>query len=464
MPDVPADVTMSNLIDRLWATIVGDPASGQTSKTVEPSVTALHMCYPGIPIRPEDFAGMRSDFNPTGDLRPTEAFSKWVDRIPDVGMLRFKPTESTVSDGYATALGGANANVDPPSPKEKDAYQKAHDYLYHKEKNPFTGELGDHEVETELYSTYKLKRKAYEKAVLDFISCWSNFDLSKPEDQRRYQAQGMGLQQAIDSAWDDWNAANRRYVEMALDLLGSQLKNMAATAITAASRVVDQSPVGSLSGPGRFYPAYTFPNGWWDPAAPGWSALQIKSDYSYLKSETHTKKFSASASFLGLFSFGGSGGWSKEQRHEEQESKNISITMKVAVVDIVRPWLKTGWMKCHNWYLKGEPAGTISSGEVDRQKNSMLLPLIPVQLIVARDIELTGEWSQATKDFMSQQIKAGADFGYGPFKIGGSYEQGDVTSTMASRFEGNSLKVGGMQIIGMVSTCPPMGAPMAGIK
>lgn len=464
MPDVPADVTMNNLIDRLWSTIVGDTASGQANRAVEPGVTALHMCYPGIPIRPEDFAGMRSDFNPTGDLRPTEAFAKWVDRIPDVAMLRFKPTGSTVSDGYGTVLKGANARVEAATAKEQEAYKKAHDYLYHKEKNPFTNEEGDHEVETDLFATYKLKRKAYEKALQDFIACWANFDLAKPEDQRRYQAQGMALQQTIDSTWDDWNAANRRYVEMALDLLGSQLKNMAAAAITAATRTFEQAPVTSLSGPGTFYPAYTFPHGWWDPTAPGWSALQIKSDYSYLKSESHIKKFSASASFLGIFSFGGSGGWSKEQRHEEQVSKNISISMKVAVIDIIRPWLKTAWLKCHNWYLKGEKAGTVSSGNVAQQKNEMFLPLIPVQLIVARDIELSGDWSQSSKDFISQQIKAGADFGYGPFKIGGGYEQGDTTSTMESRFEGNSLKVGGMQIIGMVSNCPPMAAPLTGSK
>jgi hypothetical protein len=116
-------------------------------------------------------------------------------------------------------------------------------------------------------------------------------------------------------------------------------------------------------------------------------------------------------------------------------------------------------MQCRHWFERGQKKGDFSSGNVEALNNDLLLPLIPMQVIVARDIVLTGEWSKNTREFMDQQISAGASFGYGPFSIGGKYEQSDTEETQTSQFEGNALKVQGMQIIGMVSTCPPLSPP-----
>ena len=75
MSDIPVSITMDNLIDRLWNLVVGDPNSGvKGGKSASPTITAVNMCQPGIPILSKDFANMRTEFNPQGDLRPTEAF------------------------------------------------------------------------------------------------------------------------------------------------------------------------------------------------------------------------------------------------------------------------------------------------------------------------------------------------------------------------------------------------------
>lgn len=458
MSDVPASVTMQNLIDRLWNFIVGDPGAGQTNQSVDPSTTAVFLCHPGIPIRGEDFAGMRSEFNPQGNIGPTAAFSSWVDRIPDVTLLRYAPTNATVSGGYGMVVAGACSGAGEASPQERETYDKARSYLYARQKNPFTGTEDDSEVETPLYQTYKIKRRAYNDALFEFVSKWSDLDLNRVEDQKVWQREGLRLQRAIDSAWDDWNAANRRYVEMALDLLGSKLKNMVAHAITEANRRYEQAPVPS--GTGLFYPAYPFPHRWWEESAQGWTQMRIKSDYGYLHTEQHTKSFSAKASFLGLFTFGGKGGYSSDVRTETRESTDVEIAMKVAVVDVLRPWLRTDWMKCSNWYLKDERAGSVSHGDARSLSNTLLLPLVPTRVIAARDIQLTGNWSKETREEITRNLSSGASFGFGPFSLGGTYEQGDASKTMTSRFEGNTLKVDGMQWLGVVASCPPRAAPL----
>jgi len=460
MADIPASITMNNLIDRLWGLIVGDPNSGiKAPQGTSPSTTAIHMCYPGIPILSKDFENMRTEFNPQGDLRPTEAFSNWVDRIPDVSLLRFSPTANTASGAYGQLVENANSNVEEPTKEEKKAYDKARAFLYTVQKNPFTGEEDGTEVKTEVYKQYELKKGVYDAAIDDYVSRWSELDLNKIDDQKKWQAQGRKLQRNIDNAWNDWNASQKNYVEMALEIIGTKMRTLVASAIYDAERQYRQASIPSLLGGGDFYPAYTFPHSWWEESASGWTQLNVKSTYDYLHTESHTKKASASASFLGLFSFGGSGGWSRQTENEEHESQNIEISMKVAMIDTVRPWLSTTWMLCRHWFERGQKRGDVSSGDVTNLRNDMLLPLIPTRVIVARDIVLTGDWSKDTREKIEQRITAGASFGYGPFSIGGKYEQSDTEEIQKSQFEGNALKVQGMQIIGMVSTCPPFSPP-----
>jgi hypothetical protein len=456
MSDIPASIMMDNLIDRLWNLVVGDPNSGvQGSKSISPTITAIHMCQPGIPILSKDFANMRTAFNPGGDLRPTEAFSTWVDRITDVSLLRYRPTGNLASDAYGRLVQNANSNVGEPTEEERNAYEKARQFLLGGT-NPYTGEKDDR---SDAYNNYEDARLNYEDAIDDYVSRWTELDLNKIEGQKLWQRDSRRLQRRIDSGWNRWNMADKNFVEQQLDIMGTKMRTLITSAISDAERKYRQGNLSSLHGGGDFYPAYTFPHSWWEESASGWTQLNVKSTSDYSHIESHTKKASAGASFLGLFSFGGGGGWSKHTENEEHESQNIDISMKVATIDIVRPWLSTFWMLCRHWFERGQKRGDVSSGDVAKLRNDMLLPLIPMQVIVARDIVLVGDWSKETRELMEQKIDAGLSLGYGPFRIGGKYEQSDTEETQTSQFEGNALRVQGMQIIGLVSTCPPISPP-----
>lgn len=458
MPETKS--TMNNLMDRLWELIVGVDGVA-TSEIYRPSTTALHMCYPGIPINPDKFKDMWTPFNPKGTFSAAEAFSRWVDQIPDVTKLYFKPTTSTFEDSFGTIINGANAINKDPGEKEQSAYGKAHGYLYEKAINPFTGELDDQETETSLYKEYKKNRKKYQNAFNSLITAWTELDMSKSEDQRKWNSIGRALQSEVDNAWDDWVSSKKNYVEMALNTLGSECNNMTGYAINNAKKLFNNTSAPSVITPGaNIHYSYALPDNWWDSSATGYTKINIKEDYSYLNTQSHTKSFDTSTSLsLGLFSMGGKGGWSEEKDSSTDDISNLTISLEIAIFDIIRPWASTGFMKTHNWYLDGEMAGTASSGDVKQQTNDMILPLEPVQFIVARNINLTGNWGEKSKEKIQQNINANADIGYGPFKISGKYEQSDKSETITSKFTGNTLSIEGMQIIGFVSAAPPLTAP-----
>jgi hypothetical protein len=96
--------------------------------------------------------------------------------------------------------------------------------------------------------------------------------------------------------------------------------------------------------------------------------------------------------------------------------------------------------------------------------DGLLLPQFPVQLLVARDIQISGTWSESDKKQIEKAISGGLGVGWGPFKIGGSYEASENHTEFSSTFDGTTITVPGIQIIGFVSSiptplCPPINDP-----
>jgi hypothetical protein len=137
--------------------------------------------------------------------------------------------------------------------------------------------------------------------------------------------------------------------------------------------------------------------------------------------------------------------------------------MKLGSVQIERPWMNMTFFKLGNWYLKEQRKGCVSSGQVPGV-DGLLLPQFPVQLLVARDIQISGTWSESDKKQIEKAISGGLGVGWGPFKIGGSYEASENHTEFSSTFDGTTITVPGIQIIGFVSSiptplCPPINDP-----
>ena len=70
------------------------------------------------------------------------------------------------------------------------------------------------------------------------------------------------------------------------------------------------------------------------------------------------------------------------------EHSDVNISFKVRTVQIHRPWLDTAILKNKNYTIDGEDPGSWSTGELDADNNGSF-PLLPNQMIVAKDITVT---------------------------------------------------------------------------
>lgn len=195
----------------------------------------------------------------------------------------------------------------------------------------------------------------------------------------------------------------------------------------------------------------------------------LSSDYAptsnvTLKSDNLTK--TADSNYTD-YSSGGSAGWGlwsvgsevsghHQESHEHMNADTFTLSAKIAVVQINRPLFKL-----NGWSLLGQPAGNISNG-VLKDNAVGILPIIPTAFIVARDISITANWSTEDKSHVEDSIATKASVGWGPFSVNGSYSHGSSSDYFNSTFNGSTLNIPGIQIIGWVNEIVNYSAPLAG--
>lgn len=81
--------------------------------------------------------------------------------------------------------------------------------------------------------------------------------------------------------------------------------------------------------------------------------------------------------------------------------------------------------------------------------------MYPVAFIVARDIEITANFTKEDLEIIKQSASAETKVSYGPFSIGGSYKYGNEKEHSELEVSDGKLRVPGMQIIGWVSRVMP---------
>ena len=70
------------------------------------------------------------------------------------------------------------------------------------------------------------------------------------------------------------------------------------------------------------------------------------------------------------------------------EHSDVKISLKVRTVQISRPWFDPSVLSNINYTINGEKEGSWSTGELSAD-NDGWFPLLPTQMIVARDIKVT---------------------------------------------------------------------------
>jgi hypothetical protein len=478
---------MQALVAKLYATVTGNDEAIKI-----PRNKYVSWFLPGVPFSPADFRYCSSGFsgNTAEEVKNSyhQAFvlSSLFDYIPDTssGFVNpemqqtiFAGNGDRISSVYNDVLKYSRVVHKPLSEKEEAKLKKYRDLLSVEveETDILTDEVRTVTKPGKLTVAYTEKMDAY-LSVADELMDMKIDAMSAtgddPDSRRRvynWNEKAKFLKKrlaAAEMAWTSQGYKNEYEVingyiaqvaEKSLVLYKEDLKRKFANGVVTS--VVD--------GDSEFYYTTLLPGNF--AASPGWTRFEFtENDFeTHSKQETTGWGGSAGANF-GLFSIGGSAGGSKTQTSDDQAAANFSASFEFTQVPIARPWFDPGlfsmrsWTLDENWNLSydGQP---VSDGKA--KGNTGRLVAYATSALFVRNVRITSSnWSNHS-DFLSTSISAGGRVGYGPFSIGGNYSNGSTSRNTNYHFDGDTLVIDGMQLVGTINNVIPQSPnPAPGLK
>lgn len=442
------------LYDRLYDAVTYAPA-GKGSAFPKNSYFQMGK---NLVLNPEDFEDMMSPANPNGDQNTAEFFSAMVDQIPVPGAL-WQPSGQRVSDVAKGLLAQANT-THVADPEQKQAYETALDYL--QTTTEVKDARGNKKLKTEpsdVALAYDDAQAAYIAAISGYRTAFNAYDLTDRKAQRDWNAVAPMLQNLVDRTWNGWNRASKAEVEEAQQIMASSINDAVSYAISQAQEAVSASHQlpSSAGGTATWLPSYANPTNWADPAGITGAKLTLKSAdvHQETSSSAHSYGLEAKGQW-GLFhASGGVNGEIKKER-SHLDAQNLTVSAELLAVQIMRPWFNPLLLDMKGWST-GQPAGSISNG--DRKDPKGTLGLLPTGFVVARNVQISGDFSNEDKEFMSSVLESSVEAGWGPFALKAKYGHSISNGSMTSNLTGGTLTVPGMQIIAWISTVPSFSPP-----
>jgi hypothetical protein len=208
---------------------------------------------------------------------------------------------------------------------------------------------------------------------------------------------------------------------------------------------------------GDYYQTFLIPSvAEWNSASTSWGRFEKEinesSNYNYSKS---TSWSAGGGGAWGLWSARAGGSGSSTYKREIADTSIIIVKFDYLRVRIHRPWLIDDVFSHRFWtWKKGSgmgpylsDGGNISIDPPVRPRGN--LPFLSKSLIVAKNVELTANFSHRDATFIQTQLNASASGGWGPFSFSGSYSESTSEQTIKASFDGTSLKIAQPQIIGL---------------
>lgn len=448
---------LSTLYNRLFEAITYSPGDGKTA--VFDKDTTFVQFSKNEALNSADFTNATTPSNPGGDQTHAEMFSSMVDVIPAI-QADYTPTQNHVSKIYKTIVDGANSDTSI-DPTQQEIYNKAYNYLNKETKiKDFTGKETVVYGPSDIYQTYQNNQTAYIAAVSAYRTAYLGYDLTKPDEQKKWQANEPLLQNAVSQTYNTWRAQGAPQVEEALAAINTSINSSVRNALNSAQQAVKSPLPSNVAGGSPWYMTYALPTNWYDAsAAANFSDLTLSSSYLDAKADSSYTSYGGGASWsAGLWSVGGSVSGHKESTHFHMDASNLSLHAKIGVVRIYRPWLNEFIFRMKHWFIDATNKNGISNGQLKGNEDG-LMPLIPTAFVVARDIEIEADFTSQDKTHVESSISTSARVGWGPFAISGHYSHSSSKDTFKSTFDGGTLKVPGIQILAWVSEIVPASPP-----
>ena len=313
---------------------------------------------------------------------------------------------------------------------------------------------------------YHEKMAAYEAAVLEYNARRIKaLAASSPEDVHYWSLNANILRNRVRAAMADWvsNGYKNDYEAIAAFINQVMRRDMALLKEQYRDDLEKAQLTGIASG-SDFYFTSLVPGNFTQSA--GWTEYGFRStDYRRYRNASANSKYASTKAgggfSLGFFNAAGGGSSSNSSRNYEShvsfDMSRFRLSFKIAQVFVSRPWLSTAYMtsKCIRMDQNNPEAKSemISDGGTPPKG---MIPAYPTSMLVIKDLELHLGESKGFSDYVSQakssQAKGGGVMSLGPFNLGGSHTRasssGESTHEHGYEYDGKTMRVPGMQIIG----------------
>ena len=314
-----------------------------------------------------------------------------------------------------------------------------------------------------LSQAYHDKMAAYESAALEYNTRRIDaLSAANPSAVHYWAMNANILRNKVKHAMNDWvsNGYRNDYEGMAAYIDQVMQRDMALLKQEYRDDLEKARLTGMASGSDFFYTSLIPGN---FAKAGGWTTFTFTGvDLKSHASSTHsTKKWQtqAAAGYLGIFGGKGGGGsnTSRTEFKNSFDSSKIEVSFQICQVPIVRPWFKPAFLLSKSWrFDQNNPEAKNEIVSDGGKPGKGLMPAYPTAVIFIRDLRLFVGHASGLSEFVSEHTSSSAGGGgflaIGAFHGGGTYNRatttGNTERTNESHFDGQELKVPGMQVAG----------------
>lgn len=236
-------------------------------------------------------------------------------------------------------------------------------------------------------------------------------------------------------------------------LSGAQTTSTVAQSQFASARLAFQNsaraPMTGTVG-AQWYAAYASPSDWYDVSQTD-RFRTVTLNLSELRSSSSSYALIPSGESIPLK-------WSVKTQDaplftRPVTGKNLTVTFKGQTVRIDRQWMRELLFDLSGWTVPGEAEGLFSTGSLTG--NDGLLPLLPTELLVGVDVEMSGGFSAAEQGFLDEAVRGSASVSFGPFAISARASADDGSTLTATRTGDNTVRSRALSVIGWISSLVP---------
>jgi len=399
---------------------------------------------------------------------PSPAQSRWK-RERDPG-AKYKHTQiiysqagRTLSQTYADTLNNCEVADDDLTENEKKIIDRMRNLLQEEvEVEDFlSGEKRKEIRPSKVMLAYDEYRTKYENAVADYAARLARSQTGSAADRIEWNRSGGIYRSRAKQALLDWvGRGYKNDVESAQatidNILGTSMK-LWWEKLKSDVVDIDNNVNGAFGYP--FFPATVVPGSF--ARNPNWATYEEMHVESHTKMSGSTRAGSATVGFpLGIFNIAAGGGGGVQDFSYDLTGKSFGIKFDYTQVQIVRPafnanwfWAK-GWRPKPGWEQLGYPA--LHSDGAEHPSGAMIA--YPTAALCVRDLTVH---SREVADHVKRHADlatGGGAIGIGPFCIGGAYAQTNNSGESSFTFDGSSVTMKGIQLVGFLSTEIPKAA------